>query len=90
MVTEWLLALATWLGEFVIGLMPDNQAATLVDDGSDVIANVVSMGHGITVWFPWAVIGVCAVATYTAWGALFALKIFRQLLAHVPQFGGTG
>lgn len=90
MVTEWLLQLAVWLGTMVLDMMPDSDAAALVDDGSTVVASVIQMGHGITVWFPWAVVGLCAATTFTAWGALFVLKILRQLLAHVPQFGGTG
>lgn len=90
MVTEWFLTFAVWLGEMVIGMMPENGAAGIVNDGSNVVANVVSMGNGLSVWFPWAVIGAVGASVYAAWSALFIFKIVRQLLAHVPQFGGTG
>lgn len=90
MVTEWLLGIATWLGELVLGMMPDTGAEDLVSSASGIISNVVSMGSGITIWFPWAVAGMAGLAVYTAWGAMFVLKIVRQLLAHVPQIGGSG
>lgn len=90
MIIEWLLGLTTWLGTMIIGMVPENDAAELVDTSSNVIADVISMGNGITVWFPWTVVGVCLAATYSAWAALFALKIVRQLIAHIPQIGGTG
>jgi hypothetical protein len=89
-ITEWLLGLAVWLGQVVLGMMPDTGAEDLVGSASGVVANVVSMGSGITVWFPWGVAAMCGVVTFTAWGLLFVFKIARQLLAHVPQFGGSG
>lgn len=88
MVTEWLLQLAIWLGVFVLGMMPEN--AELVGNASGVISNIASTAHGISAWFPWHVAGICLVAVYTGWATLFAVKIARQLIAHIPQFGGTG
>lgn len=88
MITEFLLQLAMWLGVFVLGLMPDN--AELVTNASGVISDIAGTAHGISAWFPWHVAGLCLVATYTGWSLLFIVKITRQLLAHVPQFGGSG
>lgn len=90
MVTEWFLGLAVWLGSSVLGMLPDDQAGDVVGSATGIVANVVSMGSGVTVWFPWGVAALCGGFLFASWAALFILKILRQLLAHVPQFGGTG
>lgn len=89
-VTEFFLGLVTWLGQFVIGMLPEDESSEIVGSASGVVANVVGMANGVSVWIPWSVIGVCFVAVSTFYIATFTLKIIRQLLAHVPLVGGTG
>lgn len=90
MITEWLMSLAVWLGSAVLGMMPESEADSLVRNSSSIVADVAGMASGINVWFPWSVAAICGVSTFTMWGLLFVVKIVRQLLAHVPQFGGSG
>lgn len=78
------------MGAWLIGLMPEDESADIAASASGIIANVVGNASGISVWFPWAVAAACALAVTTAWGALFMVKILRQLATHIPFFGGTG
>jgi hypothetical protein len=90
MIIEFFLGLVTWIGQFVIGLLPEDDSDQIVQSASDALAGVVGLGSGVSVWIPWTVIVYAAGFTFTAWLALFIVKIIRQLIAHIPQFGGTG
>lgn len=90
MIVEFFLGIVTWIGGLLIGMLPEDDSAELVGSASGIISTVVSNGSGISVWFPWAIAGVCAIAVAGAWAATFAFKVLRQLLTHIPFFGGTG
>jgi len=90
MIVEWFLGFCVWVGTFVFGLFPTEDAQATVSGLSGAIATVVSYTSGLGVWIPWALIGAAILFTFTAWAAIFVFKIVRQLLAHVPFFGGTG
>lgn len=90
MIVEFFLGLVTWIGGLVIGMLPDDDSADIVGSSASVIADVVAMGSGVSVWIPWGVAGVCFAFVTTFYVATFTLKIMRQLLAHIPLVGGVG
>jgi hypothetical protein len=90
LIAEFFLGLVTTMGSWLIGLLPPDDSADLAASASGIISTVVGNASGISVWFPWAVAATCALAVTTAWGALFFVKILRQLATHIPLFGGTG
>lgn len=90
MIAEFFLGLVSVMGTFLIGLMPEDETADLASSASGIVATVVSNGSGLSIWFPWAVAAACAVTVGGAWLALFVVKIIRQLMTHIPFFGGTG
>jgi hypothetical protein len=89
-IVEFFLSIVAFMGSWLVGLLPPDESEDLAASASGIIASVVGNASGISVWFPWAVAGVCALAVTTAWGALFLVKIIRQLATHIPLFGGTG
>jgi hypothetical protein len=90
MITEFFLGLVTTMGSWLVGMLPEDSSADLAASASGIVATVVGNASGLSVWFPWAVAALCAVTVTTAWGALFFVKILRQLATHIPLFGGTG
>lgn len=88
MIIEWLLDLVIGVVDWFFGLFDGWEIPDLSPPPE--IASLLSFLDGMGVWVPWAVIGVSITAVLGVWGVMFLIKIVRQVLAHVPLFGGSG
>jgi len=94
MITEFFVTVAMGFVNWLLTLTPssgDVSPATglLVTAGNHLTA-LVSGAAQIGAWMPWDVLGIVLPIVLSFYVAMFVLKIVRQLIAHVPAFGGSG
>jgi hypothetical protein len=90
-IIEWLIQLGTAFGEWVLGQTPDtSSAANLVFQADNAMRPVFSAAAGLGAWIPWFHIGATIAVVLGFYLLMFALKVLRQLVTHIPLFGGTG
>lgn len=89
MITEFLIGLASLVGETLLGWIPDlGGAETLVVDASNVLGPILAGGASLGAWMPW---GVLVATIGVVMGVYFTCLIFKVLLrlaGHLPQIGG--
>ena len=90
MIVEWLLDLVTGFVGWVLGLFDDWQLPTELMSPHSGIFYVYSFLTSMGVWVPWAGIGVIVTITMGCYMFLFVVKLIKNLIAHVPGFGGSG
>ena len=89
MIIEWLVTLAvnivTWLSEEVLtweGIQP-------VDIWGHV-EGMVAQFASIGVWIDWPAVSTAVGLAIGVWLVCLGIKAIRALIAHIPQFGGSG
>jgi len=90
MIIEWLLDLALSIVEWIFSLFGGIQIPGNIRNPSGALGSLFSQIGSLGVWVPWGVISVCVVSVLGVWGIMFLVKVIRQFIAHVPQFGGAG
>lgn len=89
MITEWLVGMVEDLLIFIANLMPSWSPGEMAGARSTLMGLLETFG-GFGVWIDWTLLGVCMAAVVGAWAVAVGTKLIRALLAHVPQFGGSG
>lgn len=57
---------------------------------SGQIASFFGNFYSVGVWIPWAVMGAVVSAVVVTYVVTFLVKVVKQILAHIPAFGGAG
>ena len=83
--------MGTALMSWVLGLLPPTDDATdLIVTAENAFAPIIAGAAQIGNWMPWGTLVVVFPIVIGFYIAAFGVKVFRQLFAHVPLFGGTG
>lgn len=90
MIVEWLLDLVEIVVGWVMGLFDGLEIPDAVSNPTGTFSTLVGQAAGMGVWVPWAVIAGAVVASLGVWLVGFIIKAVKQVLAHVPLFGGAG
>lgn len=91
MITEWFMTLAQGVVTWALGLLPPTDTAQdLIVSAENAFAPIIAGASQIGGWMPWGTLAICFPIVIGFYVASFAVKVFRQLFAHVPLFGGTG
>ena len=90
MIVEWFLDLVMGFVDWFLGLFDDWELPSIFSSPPSEIYTVVGFVDSLGVWVPWAVITTVVVAVISVYAVMFIIKIVKQILAHVPAFGGAG
>lgn len=91
MITEWFLALVSGFADWVLSLLPSfTQAEGVIVTPANWVASFLAGGASLGGWLPWPTIAVAFPIVVGLYISIFLLKILRQLVAHLPQIGGSG
>lgn len=89
MILEYLLDLVLGIVEWFLGLFDDLDIPSWLSPSGQIqsfISNFASVG----VWIPWTVMASVVTAVVATYSITFVVKLVKQILAHVPGFGGAG
>lgn len=90
MITEALVRVALGFVAWVATLFPDWQLPDWVSSMQETELQLLQTYHGLGVWVDWAAMGWAISAVAATYGIGFGIRMVRALLAHIPQFGGSG
>lgn len=91
MITEFFVVLAQGFVTWLLGLLPaTDNARDLIVTADNALAPILSGAASIGAWMPWGTLAIVFPIVIGFYIAAFGVKVFRQLFAHVPLFGGTG
>lgn len=88
MIIEWFLDLVMTVVDWFFSLFEGWELPDL--SPPDELLTLYSVISGSGVWVPWAAIALSVGSVIGVWVVMFIVKVIRQLLAHVPLFGGAG
>lgn len=90
MIVEWFLDLVEVVVEWFLGLFDGLDIPDWITTPSGDIALFVSNIESMGVWVPWDVMAVVVAGVIGVYVTTFIVKLVKQILAHVPAFGGAG
>ena len=90
MIIEWLLDLVVGVVDWFLSLFDGFELPDIVTSPSGSISTLAANVQGMGVWVPWGVVAGAVGASLGVWGVMFIVKLVKQVLAHVPGFGGAG
>lgn len=89
MITEWLVSIGTSVAVWFVGLFPELPEDTM--DGATLgISTLAGLVGSMSVWVNWLAVIAQVTLVMGFYFAFLAVKVLRQLFAHVPFFGGSG
>lgn len=90
MIVEWLFDIVLVIVDWFLALFDDveipSEVRSPTSSFSTLAANVSAMG----IWVPWSVIAGAVAASLGVYAVMFIIKLVKQVLAHIPLFGGAG
>lgn len=89
MITEFFIGIGVWIAEFILGLF-DFDLPDFFTEPPTVVQDLGGMVASLGVWVPWGVLSSAVFWVFALWVIFFLVKLVRQLVAHVPQVGGSG
>jgi len=90
-IVEYFFQLASGMGTWLFGLLPDTSAATnLVVQSNNAFAPIMAGAASLGAWMPWGTLGLVFPIVIGFYIGAFLVKVLRQLFTHVPVFGGSG
>lgn len=90
MIVEWLLDLADGFVAWFFRLFDGLDVPEWIAGPPAYVYDFFGTLHSLGVWVPWFVMSSVAAVVLTVYGVGFIVKIVKQVLAHVPVFGGAG
>lgn len=91
MIVEWFIDLGVMVSTFIAGLFPtDWELPDFLANFDTMINGVLSSIDGIAVWIDWQFVLGTVLVVLSVWGIALGVKIIRQIITHIPQFGGNG
>lgn len=90
MIVEWFLDLVVTVAEWFFSLFDGFEIPDVVASPTGSIATLAGNVQAMGVWVPWAVVAGAVGASLGVWAVMFVIKLVKQILAHVPAFGGAG
>lgn len=90
MIIEWLTDVGVSMLIAMAGWFPDFVIPPEVEDARGVMLSLLATYHGLGVWVPWAVLGICITAVTGVYATGVVIKLIRVVVAHIPQVGGGG
>jgi hypothetical protein len=88
-ITEWLLSFAEAIGDWFIGLFPDEEPPSWITGVSDYIADLFQNASGLGAWVPFVLLGTVASAVFGLWLVLWLIKLVRWVWGLTPFSGGS-
>lgn len=90
MIVEWFLGLIETVVEWFFSLFDGFEIPSAISSPDSAFGELLGNVHGLGVWVPWGVIAAVVGAVLLTWITMFVIKLVKQVLAHVPAFGGAG
>lgn len=90
MIAEWFFELALLVTDWFLSLFDGFELPLTVTSPSGSIATLAANVYSMGVWVPWVVVAGAVGASIAVWGVMFVVKLVKQVMAHVPGFGGAG
>lgn len=90
MIVEWILDLVEGFVTWFLGLFDSLELPEWMTTPPPEVLSFFSMMTSMGVWVPWGVLAAVLGVVLTVYAAAFLIKLIRQILAHVPMFGGSG
>lgn len=89
MIVEWLMSIgggfAEWLAS-IVPAIPNDFLAGMVGTA----AVLGGFAGSLSVWVNWVLVGWLVVQVMTMYFVLFAVRIVRAVVGHIPLIGGNG
>lgn len=89
MIVEWLLDLVVQFVQWVMSLFSELALPDWASPTSD-LATFIGYGASLGAWVPWATMAAVVGSVLLVYVVGFGVKLARQIIAHVPAFGGAG
>lgn len=90
MIVEWFLDLVSTVIDWFFGLFDGLSVPTWIKSPPGYVHDFFGSFASLGAWVPWAVIGSVVALVLGVYGVGFVVKVVKQILAHVPAFGGAG
>jgi len=89
-ITEWFAEIAMDFAIWIASLFPEWEVPVWMEDTRGAMVTFLESSVGLGVWVDWSALGICLTAVGVAYVAGLTIRLIRAILAHVPQFGGSG
>lgn len=89
MITEFIVGAGNTVALWVLGIFPPMNTDAIIS-ASTALSTIGTYMGSMSVWVNWLLIATQVGLVLGLWLTFLVLKIIRQLLAHVPFFGGSG
>lgn len=90
MIVEWFLDLVQGVVEWFLGLFDSLEVPEWLTTPPPEIYTFFGNMQSMGVWVPWTLMGGVLAAVLSVYVIGFIAKLVKQILAHVPAFGGAG